>query len=319
MKISGPKKNAWRACSVVCDRLQGASASTTGETIKAHVAVHPRLGFFWNEVEWLDFLSAKEASQASQPGYQYFKRIQEFVVTHYDIGMKYMEYHRDACREKPCQYHLEHSTSIGPPVSRFPRPVPDLDASLQQEKPCFLPWDQTPTAGRLCDDTYPTTLLKRAFERELRSSDASTVEETAWRIGVDSDLASAKLRKWEEALTIQGIHQHTRHVAKVERAARRFLDYDWGVLISDHSLAKLTIAELDKYIHHFNLPRQPNKQRRLDVIEQHWCQYNTPPANLISRITNLSLTASVDSESENLDVEQELEEVADMALQLSMI
>ena len=105
----------------------------------------------------------------------------------------------------------------------------------------------------------------------------------------------------------------------MERAARRFLDYDWGVLISDHSLAKLTIAELDKYIHHFNLPRQPNKQRRLDVFEHHWCQYNTPPANLISRITNLSLTASVDSESENLDVEQELEEVAVMALQLPMI
>lgn len=101
MKISGPKKNAWRACSVVCDRLQGASASTTGETIKAHVADHPRLGFFWNEVEWLDFLSAKEASQASQPGYHYFKRIQEFVVTHYDIGVKYMEYHRDAV----CSFH----------------------------------------------------------------------------------------------------------------------------------------------------------------------------------------------------------------------
>lgn len=92
----------------------------------------PYMQFFFDEKYMKECATASPTALQSIPGCHYYQMVSNFIAEHYIIYDNGMEGIRDACKENPCQYHVnvergfEFSTAG---IERVPGPVPDYSST----------------------------------------------------------------------------------------------------------------------------------------------------------------------------------------------
>ena len=54
---------------------------------------------FWNTVYLDEFIKASDGKKDDVPGHAYFRKLEQFIGHHYEVGDLYMEYTRGSCRK----------------------------------------------------------------------------------------------------------------------------------------------------------------------------------------------------------------------------
>ena len=101
-------------------RING-SPGPDGTYLKAFTTPSLRELFFGDS----DFLktcsNATRLAKEKIPGDNYYRRLEEFVLTHFEIGEKYIEYTKCSDIADECQFCKDHPVR-GPPVTLVPKP-----------------------------------------------------------------------------------------------------------------------------------------------------------------------------------------------------
>ena len=54
---------------------------------------------FWNTVYLDELIKASDGKKDDVPGHAYFRKLEQFIGHHYEVGDLYMEYTRGSCRK----------------------------------------------------------------------------------------------------------------------------------------------------------------------------------------------------------------------------
>ena len=129
-KVSCMEKNAWAICNNVKCRVDE-EPGPVGDFLISMVTDTKENQFLWKRKYLIDYISAKaQKRQSSLPGYHYFKKIENFMNDHCDIGDLYKEFVAQKCIKttgRICNsfMKLEKVEETGP----VPRPMPDYSVS----------------------------------------------------------------------------------------------------------------------------------------------------------------------------------------------
>ncbi len=123
--------------------------------------------FFNNHQRLKEYINASQKERKSIPGSHYFKKVQTFMDTHFEIGEKYLEYVRHSCSisgEAPCDLCAE-SNWEGGKCARIPKPMPDYSVDgLHYMSVLHTPIEMDGKA-RTVDDFQPRENAKDLMEQ----------------------------------------------------------------------------------------------------------------------------------------------------------
>ena len=120
------KYNAFKVCDELSLRIDGAAGPNN--YMKAYTSQKSEDLFFNNHANLKKYLAASEKNRVSLPGSHYFKLLQGFIQSHFEIGEKYIEFLRHSCSACPC-FHCAEFDWAGPVCSRIPKPFPNYNAN----------------------------------------------------------------------------------------------------------------------------------------------------------------------------------------------
>ena len=113
-------KNAWAVSDEVCLRIDDSPAPQGFKS--AFLVDKPENIFFINQDYMLQYHQASDANKSSIPGHGYFVKLELFENNHCEMGELYIEYRKNACKEKSgelCDFCKENEV-----ISFEPKPTP---------------------------------------------------------------------------------------------------------------------------------------------------------------------------------------------------
>ena len=205
--------------------------------------------------------------QKALPGYYYVKGIDDFFKQHYRVGELYMEYIKGGCTESgPLCSFCNCNQWIGPQMQRIPQPYPS-NSNAGHYEDVF----DTPCDGRNVDDYAPRANLKKLFKRcEISSKSHQAIADFCSQYIVTPEAASLYIKHMEELKFSSELRAGERAKSKAAMRDKCFDDFEWKDLISDNSIAKLTVAQLRLYLDKFNLSKVGYKKDKVERIKAHF-------------------------------------------------
>ena len=104
------KCNAFKVCDELSLRIDGAAGPNN--YMKAYTSQKSEDLFFNNHANLKKYLAVSEKNRVSLPGSHYFKLLQGFIQSHFEIGEKYIEFLRHSCSASPC-FHCAEFDWVG--------------------------------------------------------------------------------------------------------------------------------------------------------------------------------------------------------------
>ena len=169
-----------------------------------------------------------------------------------------MEHVKFACISEHgtvCEF-CERHTWVGPPASRIPQPMPDLNNPGH-----YLPASSTPLQDdqgnlREIDDWQHRAYITRLFKNGMMSlNDNDMIEDTARKLGIEDSLVVSCVNHPRDLSASKERRAVHRSEQKDQKTNSTYDDYDWLQLVVTGKLSKLLVIELDKYLlqHHMNI------------------------------------------------------------------
>lgn len=260
------RKNAWRVAEELAERVDGEPAPNG--FIKCKVTQKENERFLWDS-EYLEKYSSVKSESGKEviPGHGYYKKLEEFIELHFQIGELYIEYLKGDCESKSdlCNFCQLWN---GPKCGHVPRPFPD------REKPGYhylaarnTPLKNNEGENRPIDDFQPRAQLKHLFENNaISSADEDSVTEFSTKYIVPENLTRKYILHLEHLELLKEKRQRQRKAEKQARMNKAYTDYDWESLYKSHKLSTLRLAELDKYIKHHSLTERATKMKKNDKV-----------------------------------------------------
>ena len=216
----------------------------------------------------MNYISAKaQKKQSSLPGYHYFKKIENFMNDHCDIGDLYMEFVAQKCIKttgticNSCM-KLEKVEETGP----VPRPMPDYSVAPNMH---YMNPLETPThidgSPRAIDDFQPRVQLRSLFEsNKISLEDDESVKEFSRKFIVEERIVRNYLEHLNELRRNRKACDKKRKEKRAKENASTYNDYKWKELQRSGKLRQLNACILQKYIdfHHIKCKRQPLKKKK---------------------------------------------------------
>ena len=84
------------------------------------------------------------------------------------------------------------------------------------------------------------------------------------------------------------------------KRSKNVTDYDWNTLLTDGAIGKLTVAELNKYLEHHNLPLDGKKPDKIRTIAAHIS------SDLLRGHASVQVHADTDEEDEEEEIIEEV-------------
>ena len=255
LEESAAEKNAWSCCYDLVLRVDGAPGPHG--TMESYVTEKENGLFFYNG-KYLKLYQDKEVT----PGYHYFNNTEELFKSHYERGDNYLEYIKFGCSDtglESCEF-CRVSGWPGLPISRCPRPYPD-HSKLPSYK--YKTYSDTPTAingqTRLVDYYQPKVNMRKEFEDgTLKKEDPDTIRHFADKFIVEVNHVVSYVDHFTSSHSLRNkkIKRKTARTKLREDIKRKaYSDYDWQKLVTDGTLRKLQVAELNKYFRHHNFEK----------------------------------------------------------------
>ena len=213
------KHNAFKVCDELTDRIIGAPAPDG--FMKAYTSAPSEEMFFSDDDYVKEYLNKSEQKRKDLPGANYFISY-EYVENHFELGEKYIQFVKFACRKSEiCTFCPTHDW-VGPPCETVPKPYPDYDANGLHYKSVFETPLQVDGKDRQVDDFQPTKHAKYHLKNGKLSSDEDIkcfctkflVEEVILRKYLDHlNYLDINKRKREEKMRLQNQHILTESLA----------------------------------------------------------------------------------------------------------
>ena len=177
------KKNAWRVCEDVCERMH-MEPGPAGDLMLCMVEGEDL--FFYNTNELVRYKKTAKTKRMSLPSYNYFKKIENFIDSHGERGELFLEYRLGSCTKDGdydlCPFCKQFSNDYFCPKS--PRPYPDYSHTKYK----YEAMENTPMEQRETDDFAPRVNLKTLYNQgSIRSENDTAVKEFSRKFIVDED------------------------------------------------------------------------------------------------------------------------------------
>ena len=265
--------NAFKVCEEAVSRVDGAPGP--GGYLKAFKSKTKEDAFFYDK-KFLDiYLSKSEKERFSVPGAAYYKKLEEFMESHCEVGMKHLEFVKMSCIKangKICEF-CEKNPWIGPPCVRVPRPIPDYD-KLPEYHYQHVSVSPTDVNGvqRPVDDYQPTKHLKEVFNKgEVKLTDEESIETFCDKFIIDKRIAKTSLEHLQTLELRKEKRKLEKQHSSQEEDTKAYEDVDWEYYHKKNTLNKLKVKTLNKYLDHnkMNECLQLNKKEKCLAIHQH--------------------------------------------------
>ena len=260
------RKNAFGVCKEITLRMDGATAP--GGFLKAFVS-NDKEDMFFTDHEFLkNYLVSPENKKAALPDGSYYKMLEQFKDSHFEIGEKYAEYVKGACNGLGgglCSF-CEVNHWVGPPCNRIPKPYPNYT----EKKFKYLSVFETPVADREVDDYQPRRNARLWYENgDLETNEG--IEQFSKTFICPVKLV-ADYRNHLDGIRIR--REKRQDVRKQNREANNekdFDEFDWVDLFQSGLLKKQTVNVLDKYLNHYQLKHavKLKKHAKVNFIQGH--------------------------------------------------
>ena len=117
----------------------------------------------------------------------------------------------------------------------------------------------------------PRANLKKLFKRcEISSKSHQAIADFCSQYIVTPEAASLYIKHMEELKFSSELRAGERAKSKAAMRDKCFDDFEWKDLISDNSIAKLTVAQLRLYLDKFNLSKVGYKKDKVERIKAHF-------------------------------------------------
>lgn len=237
---------------------------------KFNKSIHPislsEFQFFFNTKYLIQYHTAGESKKNLVPGHCYFKKVEEFMNSHYEEGDNYREFLK--CPNDQCS---SCKPWVGPTMTKCPRPYPDWSALPHYS---YMPYSKTPLQGRNVDDWQPRMQLVKWFdEKKINTSDPESVSTFSDKLIVKPKLVLDYLHHIEVKAFRKEKREQEKATEKQKANNKAFGDYQWQQLVQNiNELKKLRVSELDKYLHHHNLGDHLKKRKgeKIILIQNHF-------------------------------------------------
>lgn len=182
------KQNAWRVCEDVCERVH-MEPGPAGDMMLC--MVEDETLFFYNIKELVDYQKSGKAKRKLLPGYNYFKKMENFIDEHGEKGELFLEYRLGGCTKDGdyglCPFCLKCNVEICP---RSARPYPDYASSKYK----YLELEETPRENRETDDFGPRKNLKDLYNKcQIETSKNEAVKGFCEKFIVEEDYVMSYL------------------------------------------------------------------------------------------------------------------------------
>ena len=271
------EKNAWRVANQLAERIDG--APVLSEFIHGCVSEKTEDSFFFNEDYLSKYMSATKNVRSHLPGSAYFNKISDFMDTHVQSGELYSEFLRDSCQKTDgslCQYCSENRW-VGPVMTRIPRPIPDYSKLTDYSYKSVRDTSVLDSDGkeRKPDDWQPRHNIRKQYEQKnLSADDVDGVKEFSKKFVVEEKYVKSYLDHLTSLENLKKIRDRQRQNDRRERQQKDVSSYNWKSLVEDGKLASLTVPELDKYLEHYQLPKNGRKNDKMRRIIAHYFSEN---------------------------------------------
>ncbi|CAB4041881.1 Transient receptor potential cation channel subfamily A member 1, partial [Paramuricea clavata] len=227
------------------------------------------------------FNNTSSSTNKNLPGSAYFKKINAFIGNHYVYGELFMEYLKGACETSTGQLcdFCTNTPWVGPHMNRIPQPIPDYEKlpsyhyrsvfNTPINTDAGLPWDP--------DDYMPRAQFGKDFAAGKRIlGNPEEVKTFAKKYIVKEEYITQYVQHLQELEWAKEIRTRTRQADAAEKKNKSFEDYACQELLEDGKLGKLTVAELNKYLAHHNLPLTGKNADNVRTIVMHLAAINVP-------------------------------------------
>ena len=146
LEESAAEKNGWSCCYDIALQVDGAPGPHG--TMENYLTEKENGSFFYNS-EYVKLYQNRKDKEVT-PGYHYFKKIEEFLKSHYERGDNYFEYIKFGCSDtgsESCEFCRVSGWS-GLPIFRCPPPYPDHSKLPSYQYKAYSDHQQ-PLMGRL--------------------------------------------------------------------------------------------------------------------------------------------------------------------------
>ncbi|XP_062616534.1 uncharacterized protein LOC134278232 [Saccostrea cucullata] len=269
------EKNAWDVAEQVCVRIDQAKGPA-GDFLHAYVTDRPDERFFWNSEYLKKYTEASKSTKVTIPGHGYFKKIHDFLASHFESGELYMEYRKNSCLDddgERCVFCTNSKDSgFGEiPIKPFPKPFPGANFHYKSIQ-------ETPVDNRSTDDYQPRVQLKKLFsEGHISSSKPDTVLEFSKKYIVNEDCVQQYLQHLESLKLQKDKRLQLSRRNRIERAEKTYTDFDWIQMFEQNLIEKQSVQTLDKYLVHHKLGSFHYKAEKVQVIQRHIASSLTLP------------------------------------------
>ena len=260
---------------MVCKNLEGrinGSPGPDGTYLKAFTT--PSLSeLFFDDSDFLKtYSNATRLAKEKIPGHNYYRKLEEFVLTHFEIGEKYMEYTKCSDIANECQFCKDHPVR-GPPVTLVPKPYPDHSLLPEYH---YLHSSVTPltTDGekREIDDFQPRIQLKRALRNgSLDISDEESVLQFCDKYLIEKELLLKCTEHFLYTELMKKKREQVKKIARENEIEKAYVDFNWDDLVETGALKQLLVSSLNKYLtfHGLNKEKNLKKGDKLKFITTH--------------------------------------------------
>ena len=264
-------KNAWKVCEEVVHRVDDAPGPGHKDYMKAFQTPHTEESFFGDKTYLLEYIHKPKTQRHTAPGQGYFKKLDQFIESHMEVGELYIEIIKECCKEQAdevCQYCLDNGW-VGPKCQRVPKPIPDYEKLPAHH---YRNVTETPSDDRYPDDYQPRAQMKTQFSTDnLSTNDAESICAFSEKYIISEELVRKYVHHLE-TLKIQKQKRKTKRAqVTLQKQNKTYHYYKWKTLYSDGTLKKLYGGELDKYLRHHNMQDKCNltKAAKLSWVEAH--------------------------------------------------
>ena len=268
-EVKRMKHNAYKVCDDIASRIDG-NISPNGY-MKAYPSKKNEKLFFW-DTEFLNVFINEQVDNL--PGSNFYIFLKKFMESHARVGEKYLEVIKCSGEASSlCRYCSTNPWS-GSIINRIPQPVPDYTHTKKYKYKHFSETDnKVDGIERTVDDFNPRVQLKAWYEKGLIAiTKPDQLEKFSKKFIVDQKLVEEELTHMHQLNLGKVVRSKARKEKNEEEKKKGYEDFEWATLIEGHSLKKLKVASLNKYLERHDLKQfsKLKKPQKIEAIISHY-------------------------------------------------